>query len=165
MGQFLKPRKQKKRDVCLCCCEERHIYGRGLCKPCNVKFKHYYPTIPRAYSSAKSVCRECGTLAVCRSLGLCSGCYDEEDIRLRHGGRKGPRKANPITQPKFQPQDPTSARPGSAEKILVFLGRYERREFLFHPGDLTLRPDQKHEQYPSGTRRVHRRDRFREDWA
>jgi hypothetical protein len=42
--------------------------------------------------------------------------------------------------PRRRPADnPTSAFPGSAEKVLVMRIRYETGQELFHPGDLTVR--------------------------
>jgi hypothetical protein len=67
------------------------------------------------------------------------------------------------------PVTPTSALPGTAEKILVLAERAQRREQLFHPADATefSRPGRLPRNFgmgrPSDPRR-HRRNRLRRWW-
>lgn len=87
-------------------------------------------------------CRNCGKIPSGRPRGLCGSCYRSPDIRKRFDsvskfGRRGVADNYcPVRLPEF----PTDAMPGSDRKIDVMRFRAERRESLFHPGDLFMKP-------------------------
>lgn len=107
-----------------------------------------YPAAP----SEGHACRACGRdrrsygayLEGCG--GLCHPCYADPGARARHGlGRPDPyygrdRPARAWTPP---PDCPTSAMPGTPEKIEAMARRAARWQGLFHPGDATLPPGAK----------------------
>jgi hypothetical protein len=87
--------------------------------------------------SLKVRCRHCRKRALLRRRGLCVRCYYDPLVRLlyppthRHAGYR--RELG--TRLRCPPATPTDARPGSEEKIMVLMGRAERGEYLWHPGD------------------------------
>jgi hypothetical protein len=86
------------------------------------------------------ICRHCNQRGVNRPRGLCWGCYytpgvihlypPDSKYAYRGVGTSG-----------RKPCEPTTARPGSPEKIAVLEGRAERGEMLFHPDDGRLPSD------------------------
>jgi hypothetical protein len=79
-------------------------------------------------------CRHCGRESASRPRGLCWPCYYTPAIRVlyasqaRYGLASGNRRA-PL------PAEPTTARPGSEEKIRVLCERAARHETRWHPDD------------------------------
>lgn len=78
-----------------------------------------------------------GTLA----RGLCRPCYDIPDVRSRYSRRYTVgvgAYSNPLGE---IPISPTSAAPGSHEKVLVLMERAESGLSLHHPADARLVED------------------------
>lgn len=90
-------------------------------------------------------CRHCGLKKAKKRGGFCSlGC-----ARLHGGLPTPPRRDQRRGAKKYREgvgsfagaaplPTPTDARPGSAEKFAVLLGRAERGEALFHPEDARI---------------------------
>jgi|SRR5438128_6752805 len=83
------------------------------------------------------VCRHCGWKAAGRPRGLCWTCYQALDIRRRYSpvskfGRRGVLDFYGVGK---LPALPTTALPGSPEKVAVLEQRASRREALWHPND------------------------------
>lgn len=86
------------------------------------------------------LCRHCQETNANRPRGLCWTCYYQPDVRERYGpvskyGRRGLGNFNGNTG---LPAFPTTALPGSAEKIAILEQRARLRQSLFHPEDATL---------------------------
>ena len=84
-------------------------------------------------------CRHCQYARVSRPRGLCWTCYYDVAIRDLYPsaskfGRRGAGAAVRRAKPAL---DPTDARPGTAEKIVVLMRRAELGQELWHPGDAT----------------------------
>jgi len=78
------------------------------------------------------LCRHCHTRKVQRARGLCSPCYYTPAIRDRYPPKcvaKGP------TASKAPLGEPTSAHPGSEEKIAIMMERASKGQSVFHPLD------------------------------
>lgn len=87
-----------------------------------------------------STCKHCDRSAACPRRGLCRPCFRNPAIRqlyppdwrfLHRGVGLGTRR-HPL------PLAPTSALPGSAEKIAVLEERARLGQTLWHPADATL---------------------------
>src|SRR5262245_35331292 len=82
-------------------------------------------------------CRHCGRSKVNRPRGLCWSCYYTPGVRERYPstskfayrGNGAGNGAAPL------PLEPTTARPGSPEKVAVLEERARRRQALWHPLD------------------------------
>jgi hypothetical protein len=88
----------------------------------------------------RPVCRHCRKSVVTRPRGLCWSCYYRPGVKqlypsMSKYARHGEGNA---TGPHPLPASPTSAAPGSAEKLGVLAERVRRGESLFHPGDFNL---------------------------
>jgi hypothetical protein len=88
------------------------------------------------------MCRHCGKVRISRPRALCWICYYTVGVRDLHPpiaptGRRG--LALDTIKGK-RPTRPTSALPGTPEKIEVMRARCERGEELFHPRDAQLEP-------------------------
>lgn len=89
---------------------------------------------------AGPLCVHCKESLRSRPRGLCWTCYYTPSIRAlypvtskyhQHGEANGYRNSR-------LPKCPTSARPGSEEKIMVMIARVQRGEGIFHPEDAHL---------------------------
>lgn len=86
------------------------------------------------------LCRHCGRVPVNRPRGLCWSCYYKPGIREQYPstskfGRRGVGHSNrrcPL------PAAPTSALPGSPEKVAILEQRASRGESLWHPNDAPM---------------------------
>jgi hypothetical protein len=82
-------------------------------------------------------CRHCGRALVNRPRGLCWSCYYTPGVRDLYPStskfaRRGVRDFNgrvPL------PTRPTSALPGSPEKVSILVERARKRQSLWHPQD------------------------------
>lgn len=79
-------------------------------------------------------CRHCEDRIADRPRGLCSICYYNPDVRQQY-----PSSAKP-TFGDFEgfvpmPPSPTSAPPGSPQKVKVLMQRARRNQQLWHPRD------------------------------
>jgi hypothetical protein len=82
-------------------------------------------------------CRHCGRERAARPRGLCWTCYQTLEIRRQYAslskfGRRGVLDFCGLGQ---LPAAPTSALPGSIEKVAILQQRASRRESLWHPED------------------------------
>lgn len=77
-----------------------------------------------------STCARCCKTRYIHRDGLCGPC-------LSRSGEAA-RKDREPPLPTKQPAEPTSARPGTEEKILALAARVERGEHLWHPDDAKL---------------------------
>jgi hypothetical protein len=89
------------------------------------------------------VCRHCGHPRVNRPRGLCWSCYYKPGLRDLYPSTskfsvRGPGDFNGRVA---LPAVPTSAAPGSAEKIAVMQERVRKRQSLWHPLDARLNRD------------------------
>ena len=72
--------------------------------------------------------------------GLCWRCYENKRIRKKYPMLPGSHpNQRGVVKAARKPCVPTTAMPGSEEKIEVLAGRVARGESLFHPRDLRLR--------------------------
>ncbi|MBI3409230.1 MAG: hypothetical protein HY040_12860 [Planctomycetes bacterium] len=83
------------------------------------------------------ICRHCHLKSATRPRGLCWTCYNTDGVREKHPstsryGRRGPGNFNGMGK---LPPFPTSAAPGSPEKVAILEQRAELRQALFHPDD------------------------------
>jgi len=88
----------------------------------------------------RGICRHCHCKPVARPRGLCWPCYYRPGVRecypsvskfARHGLGTGNRRPAP-------PAQPTTALPGSQEKLEVLQQRAGLRQELWHSGDATV---------------------------
>jgi hypothetical protein len=82
-------------------------------------------------------CRHCGRGLVNRPRGLCWSCYYTPGLRERYPStskfaRRG--VGNEYGRAELPPE-PTSALPGTAEKVAVLEQRAQRHQALWHPYD------------------------------
>ena len=104
--------------------------SRGLCASCYVRFRDIYP---------KS-CRHCGKIPANRPRQLCRICWMDMSIRTQYEtlskyGRRIETEEVKTRHDYPLPLTPTSAQPGSEEKIQVMAHRYECGQAIFHPLD------------------------------
>jgi hypothetical protein len=86
------------------------------------------------------ICRHCRIGKVSRPRGLCWNCYYQPSVRglypsTNKYGWRGPSVALLRAKPALQP---TSAPPGSPEKIFVLAARAASGQELWHPDDATF---------------------------
>ncbi len=88
-------------------------------------------------------CRHCGRAKVNRPRGLCWTCYYTPGVKERHPNpsKFARRGVGNLTGNRPDPAGPTSARPGTAEKLAVLAERAKDGVNLWHPDDVTLTPD------------------------
>ncbi|HWG69673.1 MAG TPA: hypothetical protein VN692_09690 [Steroidobacteraceae bacterium] len=88
-------------------------------------------------------CLHCHTFKRTRPRGLCRRCHTDKSIRKQyaptspHGRRM---KVYP-PGPRPKPRSPTSARPGSEDKILALQARVSRGLDPHHPRDAPMDPE------------------------
>lgn len=131
--------------TCIRCTLAAQSFRRGLCPRCYRLHRGEYPIVGRKLS-AEPRCLHCKHWAASTARGLCRRCFDNLDIReqyphygtrqhvgdLARFGRRGTGNGNAKS---CLPDAPTSAEPGSPEKIQIMQERARRRESLFHPLD------------------------------
>lgn len=88
-----------------------------------------------------SPCRHCRVTRMIRSRGLCGRCHRTPAIKARYP--IAVRTLPDMFNVKPRPCRPTTAGPGTEEKIRVMAERFRRGEAIFHPSDprLTFRAD------------------------
>jgi len=85
------------------------------------------------------VCLHCKARPGDKCRGLCFKCWNDDGIRASHPpDAKYAAKLPAVKRPGVRMPAPTDARPGSAEKIAVLMGRVARGERLFHPRDAKM---------------------------
>ena len=77
-----------------------------------------------------AACLHCRTRKAAKARGLCKACY-ASPARGLYPCRWSP----DWTAAGTAPPGPTAALPGTEAKVDVMVGRAERGEALFHPGD------------------------------
>jgi hypothetical protein len=82
-------------------------------------------------------CRHCLTGRVTKYWGLCWTCYYTPGVRKLYGEQKVGLGITPMS--RSLPLSPTSAPPGSEEKILVLSQRAQEESLLWHPEDFGMR--------------------------
>ena len=117
--------------TCAGCGKTKPHRAKGLCIKC-------YDRIPRRLIT----CISCGERKPHEARQLCFTCYRQRRnehplLRASLGcviaeeeDRKDSKRVPPLT--------PTMARPGSEEKIKVFIARHARFETLYHPHDCVI---------------------------
>jgi hypothetical protein len=115
---------------CRHCRGKKAWYPRGLCWRCfgDRGVRGLYPLDPRPV--LPTVCRHCARGKVNRPRGLCWGCYYAPGVKSLYPtdpkyGRRGAGNGNgrrPL------PAAPTTAAPGTPEKVEVMRQRAERNE-------------------------------------
>jgi hypothetical protein len=86
------------------------------------------------------LCRHCGRARVSRPRGLCWSCYYTPGVREKYPStskfaRHGIFDFNGRVQ---LPREPTSALPGSMEKVEILIERARHRQSLWHPMDAPI---------------------------
>ncbi|HYH68671.1 MAG TPA: hypothetical protein VD866_28520 [Urbifossiella sp.] len=86
-----------------------------------------------------AVCRNCSKSKVNRPRGLCWSCYYTPGVKEQFPStskyaRRGVGNFNGLAP---LPDAPTSAAPGSPEKLAVLEQRAKLKQALFHPADAT----------------------------
>lgn len=93
-------------------------------------------------------CRHCRRNSAYKPGGLCSRCYYTVAVRVRYGGlqelgrgtRDGYKSPVGRVAPKDLPPEPTSAQPGTPEKVEVLRERARAGVSLWHPLDAPMDP-------------------------
>jgi hypothetical protein len=93
-------------------------------------------------------CRHCQRNSAYKPGGLCSRCYYTVAVRVRYGGlqelgrgtRDGYKSPVGRVAPKDLPSQPTSALPGTPEKVEVLRERARAGVSLWHPLDAPMDP-------------------------
>lgn len=109
----------------------RGSYSRRNANPANIasyRAKRKYTYKPKPIG----VCLHCSTESTIYPRGLCFRCYKRPYIRERYATQevayREPKRAR-------LPRRPTTAKPGTPEKIAVMMERAAAKRQLFHPGD------------------------------
>lgn len=119
---------------CAACGSPEAAFARHLCRKCwsDQSVRQRFAKRKRILKSVPPTqCRHCHQLAWLKPRKLCYTCYETQWIRDLYPPKFTVRKAGAITPASA----PTSARPGSEEKIRVMTERYARNEAIFHPQD------------------------------
>ncbi len=84
-----------------------------------------------------AVCRHCNEHPVNRPRGLCWGCYYRPGVREKYPSTSkfAYRGVGNFSGNAPLPVAPTSARPGSPEKLEILAERARMRQSLWHPMD------------------------------
>lgn len=129
----------KPKQTCKYCQQIRRVrHSHGLCDRCAAN-----PVIRRRFKTAKidrnppvASCRHCKKGNPTRPRGLCYGCYSDLPTRNSYPPTSHYARHGIIGSGVHQlPIHPTSAQPGTAEKICVLMDRAQRGESLWHPLD------------------------------
>ena len=85
-------------------------------------------------------CRHCQKNRVTRPRGLCWTCYYTDGVRDRYPSvsKYGHRGIGNFNGAGARPAFPTSAAPGSPEKLAILAQRAQLRQSLFHPDDAEM---------------------------
>ena len=86
------------------------------------------------------LCRHCGRVPVNRPRGLCWSCYYTPGVRELYPSTSkfAQRGVGTLNRRVELPPEPTSARPGSAEKVWVLQQRARNHQALWHPDDAPM---------------------------
>jgi len=91
----------------------------------------------------QACCRHCGRSKVNRPRGLCWSCYYTRGVKERYPStsKYANRGLGSFSSNAVQPPVPTTAAPGTAEKLAVMETRIRNRQALWHPLDATYAGD------------------------
>jgi hypothetical protein len=82
------------------------------------------------------VCQHCQRSGVNRPRGLCWSCYYSPGVKeLYPSTSKFARRGVPDYYGRAPLGEPTTAKPGTPEKVEAMIQRATRGQNLFHPGD------------------------------
>jgi hypothetical protein len=86
------------------------------------------------------LCRHCGRVPSNRPRGLCWSCYYTPGIREKYPSTSkfARRGLDDFNGRCPTPDAPTSALPGTPEKVLVLMERARKRQSLWHPADAPM---------------------------
>ena len=86
------------------------------------------------------LCRHCQKVKSNRPRGLCWSCYYTPGVREQYPSTSkfGRRGIGNFNGQAARPPFPTSAAPGSPEKIAILAQRAQLRQELWHPDDASL---------------------------
>lgn len=86
------------------------------------------------------LCLHCQTRWANRSRGLCEKCYYTPEIRQRYPSthKNAPVQHGSLPPPRLTKPEPTTAIPGTPEKVAVMAARAEAHQELWHPQDAVL---------------------------
>ena len=123
----------KRRVTCISCGQKQMPWKRGCCEPCYTR--------RMSASGAKGFPTPCDHCVVGRGWSkrrrLCDECHADETIACLYGGKDVLMETDRVKCFQ-QPETPTIAQPGSAEKILVMAQRFAQAQELHHPADARL---------------------------
>lgn len=113
--------------------------SRGLCNACysRVRIRKRFARGKKPRRVIVAACVHCSQVRQVRCRRLCSTCHADLKIRVRypvlrgHGGRD-------LVRPTPRRLGPTTALPGSDEKIRLMAARAAANVPLFHPFDATF---------------------------
>ena len=90
-----------------------------------------------------AVCRHCSKCKVNRPRGLCWSCYYTPGVKEQYPStsKYARRGVGNFTGNAPIPDAPTTAAPGSPEKLAVLEQRVRLKQALFHPADATFAGD------------------------
>lgn len=107
------------------------------------------PPKPPPVDDGRPKCRHCGLHSRSRPKGLCWRCSVTPAIREQYpaADNKFARLGEGIGNGRVTEPEPTTALPGSAEKVAILEKRVAARQSLFHRGDAPM-PDERHDLQP-----------------
>lgn len=118
-----------------------HCGGKRCAKGCTAKLKLKTgpkPTVPvPLLEQTEPLCRHCGQHPIARPRRLCWGCYYRPGVRDLYPNPNEQRYGNGVGLAHVRDCLPTTALPGTPEKLAVFQFRAANRQRLFHPMDAT----------------------------
>lgn len=118
--------------LCRHCGKLPHDRPRGLCWKCFGQ-RSIRDQYERDESRPSTLCKHCAKKRANRPRGLCWGCYHAPGVKCLYK-RRFVATIEDLIIPTRMPT-PTTAMPGSPEKIEILRQRVEAGEFLFHPMD------------------------------
>lgn len=83
------------------------------------------------------ICRHCGVTRSNRPRGLCWSCYYKPGVRAKYPSTSKFARRGVGHEGETLPA-PTSARPGSAEKVAILARRAQLGEALWHAADAPM---------------------------
>lgn len=96
----------------------------------------YYHIRTGSGLTRRPTCRHCKSKVACRPRGLCWGCHSDLSVRAKYPiTSKYARQGCGLRDPRKLPPEPTSAPPGSLEKLGVLAARAAAGQRLWHPLD------------------------------
>jgi len=115
--------------------------SRGLCNVCyaDKAIRELHPKARRRRRERVGPRRHCGREGKLRPRRLCTPCYEDKAVREKHAGGFAPGYEGTRQRPgRRLPAEPTTALPGTPEKVEVLRQRAARGEILHHPDDARL---------------------------